>query len=193
MPANRGGRRPDPEVDAAIKEAMAELLFSRGFDMTFDDVAANAGVGRTTIFRRYPTKRDLLVEAFSLVSLERFQVDDTGSVRGDLEEALSRIMREFGKPEMRMLLRQGLGEACRDQDFTGLFREVMERRLDLISMLVRRGVERGELPAATDAALIADLVSGVIAVRVANDTPLPDSTEITALVDGLLHGFAQPR
>ncbi|NJP94837.1 TetR/AcrR family transcriptional regulator [Nonomuraea sp. FMUSA5-5] len=190
MPANRGGRRPDPEVDEAIRQAMAELLFERGLDMTFDDVAARAGVGRTTVFRRFPTKRELLVEAFSQVSLKRFHLPDTGSVRDDLCELLTVIMREFGRPELRMLLRQGLGEACRDPDFTGLFRDVMKRRLELISSLVERGIERGTFPPGTDARLIADLISGVISIRVADGSPLPGAEEISALVDGLLYGFA---
>ncbi|MEV1177536.1 TetR/AcrR family transcriptional regulator [Nonomuraea sp. NPDC049784] len=193
MPGNRGGRRPDPEIDAAIRQAMAELLFERGFEMTFDDVAAQAGVGRTTLFRRYPTKKDLLLAAFSQVSLEQFHIADTGSVRGDLTGTLSDVIRTFDRPEMRMLLRQGFGESCRDPDFTEVFRAVMKRRLDLIAMLVRRGVERGELPPSTDPLLIADLISGVIALRVVNDTPFPDSEEIAALVDGLLYGFARPR
>ncbi|MEW9555528.1 TetR/AcrR family transcriptional regulator [Nonomuraea sp. NPDC050783] len=192
MPASRGGRRPDPEVDEAIRAAMAELLFERGLDMTFDDVAARAGVGRTTVFRRFPTKRALLVEAFSQVSLKRFHLPDTGSVRDDLCELLTVIMREFGRPQLRMLLRQGLGEACRDPDFTGLFRDVMDRRLELISSLVERGVGRGAFPPGTDARLIADLISGVISVRVADGSPLPGAEEISTLVDGLLHGFASP-
>jgi AcrR family transcriptional regulator len=170
---------------------MADLLLTHGFEMTFDDVAAHAGVGRTTVFRRYPTKKDLLLEAFSQISLEQFRAADTGSVRDDLAETLGEVMRAFDRPQMRMLLRQGLGEACRDSVFTEVFREVMRRRLDLISGIVRRGVEHGELPASTDAKLIADLVSGVIALRVANDAPLPDPDEITRLVDGLLYGFAR--
>ncbi|MEV4114773.1 TetR/AcrR family transcriptional regulator [Nonomuraea sp. NPDC049695] len=185
-----GGRRPDPELDEAIRAAMAELLFERGLDMTFDDVAARAAVGRTTVFRRFPTKRELLVEAFSQVSLKRFHLPDTGSVRDDLCELLTVIMREFGRPELRRLLRQGLGEACRDSDVTGLFRDVMNRRLELISSLVDRGVERGTFPPGTDARLIADLISGVISIRVADGSPLPTAEEIPALVDGLLYGFA---
>ncbi|MDP4511786.1 TetR/AcrR family transcriptional regulator [Nonomuraea turcica] len=189
MPTNRGGRRPDPEVDDAIRKAMAELLFERGFDMTFDDVAAHAGVGRTTVFRRHPTKKDLILEAFSQVSIEQFRPADTGSIRGDLYDTLSQIMRVFADPRMRMLMRQGLGEACRDPAFTDLFRAVLDRRLELITVLVERAVNRGELPASTSPLLIADLISGVIAVRVAVDTPLPDPGELTALVDGLLYGF----
>ncbi|MFC5163710.1 TetR-like C-terminal domain-containing protein [Nonomuraea angiospora] len=133
------------------------------------------------------------IEAFSQVSLDRFRLTDTGSVRNDLCELLTVIMREFGRPQMRMLLRHGLGETCRDPDFTELFREVMNRRLELIASLVDRGIERGTFPPGTDAKLIADLISGVISIRVADGTPLPGAEEISALVDGLLYGFATPR
>ncbi|WP_237110650.1 TetR/AcrR family transcriptional regulator [Nonomuraea sp. MG754425] len=177
-------------MDAAIRTAMAGLLFERGLDMTFDDVAAQAGVGRTTVFRRYPTKKDLIVEAFSQVSIERFTSADTGSLRGDLHTTLSQIMQVFSDPRIRMLMRQALGEACRDPAFIDLFRAVLGRRLELITVLIDRAVSRGELPAATSPLLIADLISGIIAIRVAVDTPLPGPDELTALVDGLLFGFA---
>ncbi|MEV4756249.1 TetR/AcrR family transcriptional regulator [Micromonospora sp. NPDC049559] len=190
MGTNRGGRRPDPAVDTAVREALVELLFERGFDMTFDDVAARAGVGRTTVFRRYPTKRELLLDAVGQVTVGQITLPDTGSLRGDLTAGLTQIMRVFDAPGMRVLFRQCLGEACRDPLFTDVLRANLDRRLELITRLLARSVERGELSADTDVAVFADLLSGVIAIRMATDTPLPDAAEISTLVDGLLHGFA---
>jgi AcrR family transcriptional regulator len=189
MAGKRGGRRQDPAVDAAIRSAVNELIFDRGVEMTYDEVAARAGVGRATVFRRYPTKRDLVLDAITHVTLERMELPDTGSVQGDFRRAVAEIMRVFGEPRMRQLTRQGLGESCRDEAFRSVLREVLDRRLEMITRLLGRGVERGELPATTDTRTIADLVSGVIAIRVAVGDPLPGEAEAESLADGLLRGF----
>jgi AcrR family transcriptional regulator len=190
MAANRGGRRPDPTVDAAIRGALAELIFDRGFEMTFDEVAARAGVGRTTVFRKYSNKRNMVLDAITHVTLGQIDVPDTGSLHQDLRTAIAEIMRVFGEPRLRQLTRQGLGEACRDPGFATVLRTTLDRRLEMIAALLQRGVERDELPAATDTRLIADLISGIIAIRVATGDPLPGAQEVEALADGLLRGFA---
>ncbi|WP_407563937.1 TetR/AcrR family transcriptional regulator [Streptomyces sp. 184] len=193
MTETRSGRRPDPAVDTAIREAVIELLFERGFEMTFDEVAARAGVGRATVFRRFPTKRDLVLDAVAQLTVSRIQMPDTGSLRGDLLAGIAEIMRVFGEPRLRLFTRRILGEACRDAAFSDVLRANLDRRLELISGVLDRGVLRGELPASADPALISDLLSGLLAVRLATDTALPGPEEIAALVDGLLHGFAAQR
>jgi AcrR family transcriptional regulator len=189
MSGNRGGRRQDPAVDVAIRAAMDELIFERGVDMTYDEIAARAGVGRATVFRRYPTKRDLVLEAITRVTLKRMQLPDTGSVQRDLRTAVVEIMRVFDQPRMRQLTRQGLGEACRSDAFRTVLQGVLDRRLEMITQILERGVERGELPAGTDTRTIADLLSGIIAIRVAVGDPLPAAGEAEALADGLMRGF----
>ena len=191
MAGNRGGRRPDPAVDSAVREAVLHLLFERGFDLTFDDVAARAGVGRSTVFRRYPTKRDLILDGFAQLTVEQVGAPDTGSIRDDLLAIVGTVMRVFSEPRLRGLIRRAIGEACRDPAFTDVFRGVLDRRLRLIATVFGRAVERGELPPSTDAALVADLLSGIIVIRLSTDTPLPDPDEVAALVDGLLSGFAR--
>jgi AcrR family transcriptional regulator len=171
--AGRRGRRPDPAVDAAIREAVAGLLFERGFEMTFDDVAARAGVGRASVFRRFPTKRDMILDTVAQMTVAQIEVPDTGSVREDLIGALRGVMRLFDPPSMRPLARRVLGEACRDPAFVDLLRANMDRRLELFRTIFDRAVERGELPATTDPVLMADLVSGLVAIRLATETPLP--------------------
>jgi AcrR family transcriptional regulator len=185
MAGNRGGRRQDPAVDAAIRSAVNELIFERGVEMTYDEVAARAGVGRATVFRRYPT----ILDAITHVTLERMELPDTGSVQQDFRRAVTEIMRVFGEPRMRQLTRQGLGESCRDEAFRSVLREVLDRRLEMLTRLLDRGVGRGELPTSTDTKTIADLVSGIIAIRVAVGDPLPSGEAAESLADGLLRGF----
>lgn len=189
MPPGPKGRPPDPSVDARIRATLKELLFERGLELTYEDVAGRAGVGRTTVFRRYPTKNRLLLEAFAQVSVERLRVADTGSTRTDLCAFLSEVTRIVGTGELRRLLRQTLGEACRDSDFTGLLRAVLDARMELVDTVVDRGIRRGDLPDGVDRPLLADLFSGVIALRLASDAALPDENEVARLVDGVLGGF----
>jgi len=193
MTVLRRGRPPDPEVDAAIHQAVIDLLFERGFEMTFDEVAARAGVGRATVFRRFPTKREMILRVMAQVSFDRVDIPDTGSLRGDLLALVASVMAVLGEPRTRTLARHFHAEACRDDAFAGLLRTHLDRRLERIAPVFARGIDRDELPPAADTRLLADLVSGMVAVRLATDAPLPDPAQIAGMVDGLLHGFANPQ
>jgi AcrR family transcriptional regulator len=188
MSPRQRGRKPDRALDTAIRDAVLELLPERGFAMTFDDVAARAGVGRATVFRRFATKRDMILEAVAEVSLERIDAPDTGSVHGDLLALITNVMAVFGDPRTRALARYVHGQACSDPAFTDLVRTNLDRRLNLVTAVLQRSLDRGELLADTDIALLADLVSGTIAIRLVADDPLPDEAEIERLVRLLLHG-----
>ena len=90
QPSPRRGRgRPrDPETDKRITAAAAELMLLRGFDkMTVDDVAAKAGVGKATVYRRWPSKEDLAVAAMQHIYSVEMPDPDTGSIEGDLTES----------------------------------------------------------------------------------------------------------
>jgi AcrR family transcriptional regulator len=186
---NRRGRRPDPAVDQAIREAVLGLLFERGFEMTFDEVAARAGVGRASVFRRYPTKQDMIRDTIAQATVARIDPPDTGSLRADLVTLVTQVMQIFGEPRLGGFARRFVGAVARDATFTELFRANMDRRLELFTTVLDRAVERGELPASTDARLIADLVSGLLVFRLVADQPLPDAAEVETLVDGLLYGL----
>lgn len=191
MTVPRRGRAPDPAVDAAIRDAVIDLLFERGFEMTFEEVAARAGVGRASVFRRFPTKRDMILRALAQVSFDRVEVPDTGSLRDDLLALVADVMAVLGEPQTRTLARHFHAEACRDEAFADLLRTHLDRRLERVAPVFARGMDRGELPGTTDTALLADLVSGMVALRLATSAPLPTHAEIARMVDGLLHGFAR--
>ena len=188
MTSQRRGRKPDPTVDAALHEAVFDLVLDRGLEMTFDDVAVRAGVGRATVFRRFRTKRDMILSAVSQASVERIDVPDSGCLHDDLHALITNIMAVFEEPRTRAFARYFLGHACHDEAFTDLLRANLDRRLDLFTTVLRRSIDRGELPETTDTKLIADLVSGILAIRLATDTPLPAEAEIAHLLQTLVHG-----
>ena len=93
-PVRRGRGRPrDPETDERITTAAAELLLQRGFDRTtVDDVAARAGVGKATVYRRWPSKEDLAVAAMETLYNVEMPEPDTGDIRRDLTEAYRSVL-----------------------------------------------------------------------------------------------------
>src|SRR6201995_6119515 len=80
-PARRGRGRPrDPATDEKITKAAAELMLQRGYDRTtVDDVADRAGVGKATVYRRWPSKEDLAVAAMETLYSAEMPQPDTGS------------------------------------------------------------------------------------------------------------------
>src|SRR5450432_744304 len=83
------GRPRSAEADRAILAATLELLAERGLDaMSIEEVAARAGVGKTTIYRRWPSKGLLALDAFVISFRAEQPLPDTGTLRGDLVAAL---------------------------------------------------------------------------------------------------------
>src|SRR3712207_2742373 len=83
--SSRGGRPRDPSRDGVIRAAILRLLAEVGYSaLTMDAVAAEAGVGKATIYRRWRTKEELVVDTVSELNREFAVPADTGSVEGDL-------------------------------------------------------------------------------------------------------------
>ncbi|QRN80287.1 MAG: TetR/AcrR family transcriptional regulator [Nocardiopsis sp. BM-2018] len=185
MAKGSGGRRPDPAVDEAVRRAAVELLLERGFELTFDEVAERAGVGRTSVFRRYATKQELVLSAAEQLTVERIEVPDTGSLRGDLAALVRAVYRVFGEAEPQTLARHALVAALREQTGAATMHAILDRRLALVTGLLERAVARGELTDTTRARLVADLLSGVIMARMATGLPLPEADEARALAEAM--------
>src|SRR3954451_738674 len=86
---SRGGRPRDPSRDGVIRAAILRLLADVGYgSLTMDAVAAEAGVGKATIYRRWRTKQDLVVDTIAELNRDEATSLDTGSLEGDLLELL---------------------------------------------------------------------------------------------------------
>lgn len=181
------GRKPDPTVDLKIKEAAASLLFTKGFDFTMDDVAATAGVGRASVFRRYATRRDLLLDALGGMLIANVPVPDTGSFRGDLTSIVIDTLALWHTPGLDKMVKQSFAEAGRDPAVAEVIRTGMQAQRRQSWAIFERAIERGELAADADLWLLADLLAGLVAYRGMLDLPMP---EPEAIVEALLSGFA---
>ncbi|MEV0350080.1 TetR/AcrR family transcriptional regulator [Nonomuraea sp. NPDC050680] len=181
------GRRPDPAVDAKIRSAVLDLLLQRGLEVTMDEVAAHAGVGRASVFRRYATKRDMLLDALAQLLDIQVAIPDTGSLAGDLRQVIVDTLAIWRDDRLAALSRQILGESGRDPVVADLVRTSMRNRMARTWPVYDRAIERGELRPDSDLWLLTDLFAGLVAYRGLLSLDLPDPDEI---IRSLLYGFA---
>ncbi len=158
------GRPRSEEAHQAILDATLELLAEVGFSaLTVEGVANRAGVGKATIYRRWPSKLPLVVEAFG--QLPSLAEADTGDLVGDLKGMLRSYLELFNSTPLAAVLPSLAGERAQNPELSELFEPVLKGRRRPLMRALERAVERGELPADLDLELAADLVVGPIAVR----------------------------
>jgi AcrR family transcriptional regulator len=167
MPAGEGAERRarGKPRERAILSAVTGLLGEAGYEaMTMDAVAARAHVSKTTIYRRWPGKAELVRAAVDAHITGRVvSARDAGSLRGDLL-AVMRAMRSHLTPEFLAMM-SGLVHAMRaDRELAGSLRSLFDQ--DSVSeQVIGRAVTRGELPA-PDARKLARLVHEVIEAQI---------------------------
>jgi AcrR family transcriptional regulator len=129
--------------------------------MSIEQVAARAGVGKATIYRRWPSRGALALDAFMAEFSQLLSPPNTGSVRGDLVSALRTWSRAVTQTRAGRMLAGLLAEAQRDENLAAAWRErVFEPLRRQHRAIVREAVARGELPGGTDADLVLDLLFG---------------------------------
>jgi AcrR family transcriptional regulator len=160
-PRRRQGGR-SARVRAAVLAAAAELLAERGYDtLQLPDVARRAGVHPTTVYRRWPTKAQLIGEALLERSQTLSPTPDTGSLAGDLERLVLDGAALVRTPAVRALFRVLIGESADPRPESSWARDRFwaAHRAEA-GRIVERAVTRRELPAATDPSELIDLVVG---------------------------------
>ncbi|MBO0894723.1 MAG: TetR/AcrR family transcriptional regulator [Acidimicrobiales bacterium] len=158
----RRGRPRSKQSEQAILLAAADLLVERGLGaMSIEEVAARAGVGKATIYRRWSTRGTLALDAFVADYLKRQPLPDTGSLRGDLTAALRAWVRLVTRTPVGRTLTGLLAEAQRDPGLaTAWTKQVIGPVRAEHRIMVRRAIARGEIPAETDADVVMDLLYG---------------------------------
>lgn len=186
----RRGRPRDPRTDERIIEAAARLLRNSGFErMTVDHVAAEAGVGKATVYRRWPSKDDLAVAAMErLYSVEIPDVD-TGSLRGDLAESFRSVLGFVHSPEGSAYVKMSIAESVRDARIAALYRKATERAEDQARQMYLRAMERGEIREDVDLDVCVQWLGGLIAMRTITNRPFPDLEDVPELVELTIRGI----
>src|SRR6478736_8926985 len=188
------GRPRSQEADRAILTATVELLAERGLAaMSIEEVAAHAGVGKTTIYRRWPSKGLLALDAFVDSFREEQPLPDTGTLRGDLLSALHAWVRAVTQTAMGPMLTGLIAEAQHDPELRGAWRDrVLEPMRTQHRVMLDRAIERGEIDASVDRDVVLDLFFGAAEHRLLlGHLPMTDEF-IAEVVDMILDGVPRP-
>jgi AcrR family transcriptional regulator len=187
----RGRGRPrDPGTDDRITRAAAELLLQRGFDRTtVDDVAARAGVGKATVYRRWPSKEDLAVAAMETLYSSEMPEPDTGSIRTDLATSYRAVLTFVNTPEGEAYLRTSIAESVRDSRIAALYRSSTERRELQSRATFQKAIARGEVRPDIDVDTAVQWLGGLLAIRAITHRPMPKVEEADVLVEFTLRGI----
>ncbi len=157
--AKRPGRPRSDRAHAAILAATAELVGQAGYaGLTMEAIAERAGVGRQTIYRRWPSKLAVVIELLAQLS-ESAPLPDTGSIRTDIAQLYRRYAANIpsaGGPIIPGLI----AESLYNDELAAIVRDYIMTRREQAMRIVERGVERGELDANTNAEMLIDLISG---------------------------------
>lgn len=154
----------------AILKATRALLAEQGLSlMTIEEVASRAGVGKASIYRRWPNKAALALDAFLDDYLAGIPVRDTGTLRGDLLASARDWIRVVTQTPAGRTLAGLLAEALVDPALAEAWRNVVLHRMrDDRRAIISRAVARGEIPRGTDPDLILDLFYGALYHRFVN-------------------------
>jgi AcrR family transcriptional regulator len=153
-------------VREAVLDAANELLADVGYEaLRVEEVAARAGVHKTTVYRRWPTKAVLVGDAARERSRAMVPVPDTGSFAGDLRALARAVAANVGSEEGTRVTRTLVAAATTSDDVAAVSVDFWAERFTLTGAIVERAVERGELPPGTDSRLVIESLIGPMYVR----------------------------
>jgi len=163
-----GAKRPGGRSSRVVSAVMAgtlETLGRVGFArLRVEDVAARSGVNKTTIYRRWPEKIDLVRASLLTIGGDPTEID-TGDVRRDLIESFRATMRGWATRQGRGALRILAAERT-DPVVDALARMVRERYREPRRRILQRAIVRGQIPPATDIELLLDVMTSTVLARV---------------------------
>jgi AcrR family transcriptional regulator len=182
----RTGGRAAAVVDRVVAATLEELGRVGYRAMRVEDIAARSGVNKTTIYRRWPTKAELLAKAVMEQARSHLPAIDTGTLRGDLRASLrgSFSLRPYEQGILRVIQMERSVEAV-----DAIARRMRDALRDMRIAIVRRGIARGELPPGVDASLVVDLLSAPVQRALLFNESL-DTVSLDRMLDLVLIGAA---
>jgi AcrR family transcriptional regulator len=184
--SRRTGRPRSVEADRAILGATRAALVELGWGkLTMGDVAARAGVAKTTLYRRWAGKNELVVDAVAAIFDEHLTAADCGSLRADIEYVVVRFAELLELPETKTALMAVVAEATQDEALGARVRSaIVDRQKRLVLIGRERAQLRGELPREEDPVpylLALDLVADPQDLQIAGDRAVVALTPTTFL------------
>ena len=176
----------------AILDAARELLIRDGYTrLRLEHVAAAAGVGKATIYRRWPTKEDLAQALVQDLAAPHLTIDDVGDTRAEMLAAVMNPMKAITETNFGPVIKALISQIAGNPKLGDPFREtVVQTRRDEIGKMVARGIERGDLRPDLDADVATELLVGPIYFRLVFGGVLDD--EFAAkIVDNVYRGYGE--
>jgi AcrR family transcriptional regulator len=188
--ARRPGRPRSAEADEAILEAAVDLFAEGGLDgLTVEGVAARAGVGKATVYRRYPCKVDLVIAASRCLAFNDEQ-PDTGTTRGDLRAMVDGLIERLTTTALGRAMPMMVADRSRVPELAEAHRAIVAEKRAQHRQVVARGIDRGDFQPDVDPEAVIDAYVGPVFYRfLISDAPLDDDF-VDALVDTVLRAFS---
>ena len=183
--------RGEPVVRGALAATLEELAAVGYRALRIEDVATRAGVNKTTVYRRWPTKEDLVRAALLSITDGKIVHPNTGSLREDLI-ALGRSIRDFqtspeGQSLIHMLLSEGL-----DSEIMTIVRSLRVTHERGARAIIENAVARGELAPSTDPMLPCEMLGAFLQHKMLAFRRSVDEAELARVVDAILLGVLHP-
>ena len=188
----RRGRRPAPGTDERVLDATVELLSADGWaGFTLDELALRAGVAKTTILRRWPSKAAVAAAAVECLALQTVDFPESDTMRGDLQALVAGAVAVFAKGRGR-LVPHLLREAANHPEIAEILMTIIHTRRVAYRRVLARAVARGELDPDVDQDLLIDLLIGPVWTRLLiTQDPIP-ATLVDEIVEAVLRAFPPP-
>lgn len=182
-----GGRTLDGTRDADIRAAVLELLVEQGYDrVTIEAVAGRARAGKATIYRRWPSKVELVIDAINDLKPTDFELPDTGNLGEDIR-AYFEVAAVGGPPDAFPLI-AGLAPALlHDRELAAAFREhFVGPRLAKLQFLLDRAAARGEVDTRRSADLLCAVFPAFMLHRTVFGGEAPDADYVRRIIEEVL-------
>ncbi|AXE27311.1 TetR family transcriptional regulator [Streptomyces globosus] len=196
-PSGRTGRPRSAAADAAILAATRDALVELGWSkLTMGDVSARAGVAKTTLYRRWAGKSELVVDAVAEL-FDSLELPDRGCLEADVENVVLQFAALLRRPEARTALMAVVAESTRDPALRDRIRSaIVDRQKRLVVLGRERAQARGELPREPDEAvaerttdLIFDVIAGTVVHRTLVSSEPVDGLWAASFTALLMHGL----
>lgn len=185
--ARSAGRPRDPEAERAIIDATLEIMAEQGFEgLRVADVAERARVSKATMYRRWPSKSELVVAA--LQTTPPLPEVDTGTLRGDLVELLTDFLAVAEATPVIGLLAGLAAERQRSPRLVRTVDPFVRERMRPLAHALQRAIGRGEISPEIDVALAAEMLGGPLVLRLFFGGAT-DAATVGRLVDHVVGGL----
>jgi AcrR family transcriptional regulator len=190
MSAGHRGRPRSDKVHRAILDAARELLIKDGYTrLRLEHVAALAGVGKATIYRRWGSKEQLAQALLADLAAPHIAIEETGDTREEMLAAVMNPMLAVTESEFGPVIRALLSQIATNPALGDPFRAtVVQARRDEIARMIARGIERGDLCPDADAEIATELLVGPVYFRLMFGGEL-DREFAERIVDNVMRGY----